>query len=313
MNELVRELTDRQHGLATLDQLAKAGVSESAVMRAVRAGRWRRVRRGLYSLAGATETNEQRLHAAVLAVGTDAVASHRAAAWLHGLKGFTKLEIEVSVAGPRRANGVHVHRIGELDRRDCMHVRWVPVTRPALTLVDLAAVADPEVVAPALDDALRKNLVRLALVQRLLDERGTQGRKGAAVLAKLLAVRSGKYVATESPLEDRFEALILAAGLPRPTRQLRLRDELGRVIARVDFAYEQERIAIWLDGFTFHADRTAFVRDHAQAQEAARLGWRHVRFTWESVTQGGAAVIDTVRSMLAEKVFTPAVGIRQLG
>jgi hypothetical protein len=293
----VRRLMLDQHGLATRAQLFALGVSNGALGRALASERWRRVRDGLYATSDAPVTPEQRVLVGVLAVAGDAVASHGAAAWLHGLAGFREPSIEVTTSSCRRAKGVRVHRM-EIPACDTEARRGIPCTRIGRTLLDLAELADAERLAAVLDDALRRKLVRVELLQRLVEERGTRGRRGAATLARLLAERRGDFVPTESKLEDLFVALIARAGLPKPRPQRLLSDERGAIYARVDFVYEDERIAIWLDGVAYHGDPAIWRKDLDQAQEAVRHGWRVVRFTWEMVTKRGEDVVDTIRTML---------------
>jgi hypothetical protein len=292
-----------QHGLATRAQLLERGISHSTIARAVASGRWRRVADGVYATNDAPATPEQRVLTGILAVGGDAVASHAAAAWLHGLVGFREPSLDVTTSSSRRAKGVHVHR-SEIRPRDTETKRGIPRTRIGRTILDLAEILSPERLAAVLDDALRRKLVRVPLVQRLVEERGRQGRRGVRALARLLAERRGDYVPTESKLEDLFVALIVDAGLPAPRRQRELRDERGRIFAEVDFAYERERVAIWLDGVAYHGDESVWRVDLDQAREAVRLGWRTVRFTWEMVTKRGPDVVETLRSML--ETYSPS-------
>jgi hypothetical protein len=297
LKERVRRLMLDQHGLATRAQLLALGMHTRAIDRAVAGGRWRRVAHGVYASNDAPATPEQRLLGAILAVDLEAVASHAAAAWLHGLVGFRDVVLEVTTTKPRRSRGVEAHR-SALSPRDTQTVRGIPCTRIGRTLLDLAEPVDAERLAAVLDDALRRKLVRVELLQRLVEERGTRGRRGAATLAHLLAERRGDFVPTESKLEDLFVALIARAGLPKPRPQRLLSDERGAIYARVDFVYEDERIAIWLDGVAFHGDPAIWRKDLDQAQEAVRRGWRVVRFTWEMVTKRGEDVVDTIRTML---------------
>ena len=74
----------RQHGVVSRGQVLAAGISPSALDRAVAAGRLERVHHGAYRYAGAPRTWEQCLLAAVLGAGGEAVVSHRSAAQLWG-------------------------------------------------------------------------------------------------------------------------------------------------------------------------------------------------------------------------------------
>jgi very-short-patch-repair endonuclease len=294
----VARLLAAQHGLATRAQLVARGAHPSAIDRALRAGRFRAVADGVYALPTSPDTGDRRLLTAVLAVGPEAVASHDAAAWVHRLRGFDAFALEVTSPEPRRARGVTVHRM-DLDRRDRETVRGIPVTRPARTFIDLRG-ADLALLEPALEDALRRRLVTVDLLARLLAQRGIRGRHGAGHLGRLLEVRGPSYRPTESELEDLFEPLLKQANVPLPGRQFNLVRPDGSFVARLDFAYAAERIGIWLDGYMCHQGVTAFQRDHFQSQEAAKLGWRTVRFTWHDLTQRGEHVVETVKALRAQ-------------
>lgn len=186
----------------------------------------------------------------------------------------------------------------EIEPRDCTVVRGIPVTQPGRTILDLAEILPLPRLMAVVKDAVQRKIVRIPLLQRLVRERGTRGRHGACVLERLLAELGGDYVPPESKLEELFLELIARAGLPKPLGQVPLIDEWGRLVAEIDFAYRAEKIAIWLDGRAYHGDVIVWEKDLSQAQEAAKQGWRHVRFTWSNVTREGDEVVATLRSML---------------
>jgi Transcriptional regulator, AbiEi antitoxin len=76
-------LASRQHGVITREQLG-LGASPEQVQRRLRAGRLRRLHRGVY-LVGAVAPERAFEHAAVLACGDCAYASHHTAATLYNL------------------------------------------------------------------------------------------------------------------------------------------------------------------------------------------------------------------------------------
>ncbi|MDQ6796444.1 MAG: hypothetical protein M3011_00225 [Actinomycetota bacterium] len=159
-------------------------------------------------------TVEQDLLAACLAGGTSAVASHRSAAAVFGLRGVGWGQPEITVRGTARPrmHGVILHR-SQLDAADRGRRGAIPVTRPARTLLDLAVV-EPAVVEGALDDALVRGLTTLGSLGRMLERSGGPGRAGSDLLRELVAVRSTGQASTESPLEDRLVWLFRGHGLP---------------------------------------------------------------------------------------------------
>ena len=87
-------------------------------------------------------------------------------------------------------------------------------------------------------------------------------------------------------------------GLPPPELQLRVHDERGGLVARVDFAWPQARLVVEVDGFAYHSSREDVRKDHARAVRLTLLGWRVLRFGWEDVVGRPEHVIAVVREAL---------------
>ncbi len=109
--EGVDQIAQTQHGVVHWDQLRASGMAPSSIVRLVEAGFLVRLHPRVYRLAGAAPTWHRDLMAATLAGGSEAVASHRAAATLWGIADPTG-EVEISV--PRHQSlgvrGAVVHR-----------------------------------------------------------------------------------------------------------------------------------------------------------------------------------------------------------
>jgi predicted transcriptional regulator of viral defense system len=133
-----------QLGLLTRHQAIEAGLSSASIARLVRSGVWERVQPRVYRVAGAPDTWEQRILAAVLSAGPTAVASHLSAGVLWGLRQMTPDWVEITVTGyERQLRRVRVHRVGSLPEEDLSVVRGIPVTTVARLLVDLSAFWSP--------------------------------------------------------------------------------------------------------------------------------------------------------------------------
>ncbi len=294
-------LARRQLGLVTRAQALAAGMSPDQVKRRLSAGIFVASQRGVYRLGGGPPTFEQQLLAACLSAAGRAVASHRGAAALWHLRGVKPEILEITVPGEAKPwlRGVAVHRSVCLDRADVTRIGPVPVTRPARTLLDLAAVA-PELAEGALDDALVRELVTLGGLTRLLDRVGASGRAGTAALRELVARRVGGQGPTESPLEDAIVGVLRAHGVPEPERQHRIRFRDGSTV-RVDLAYPELRLGIEADGRIWHSGREDFLRDRARANRLAAVGWTLLRYGWADVRRGQAlaAEVSRLRQALA--------------
>ena len=72
----------------------------------------------------------------------------------------------------------------------------------------------------------------------------------------------------------------------------------GQVVARADFAWPDVMLMLECDGQRWHDPDDARARDRRRDNEAARLGWRVVRITWDDVLNRPASVVALVRDAL---------------
>ncbi|HEX2272566.1 MAG TPA: type IV toxin-antitoxin system AbiEi family antitoxin domain-containing protein [Acidimicrobiales bacterium] len=297
----LRRLAARQHGLVSRSQVRALGLTARQVDRRTADGVLVAVRRGIYRVAGSPSSPEQALLAACMAAGSGAVASHRSAAALWELRGVDWPRPELTVPIDRRPGvpGVTVHRSVMLGRPDVTRHRRIPVTTPARTLLDLGAVA-PELVEPAMEDALFRSLVSLSSLRRTLDRVGAHGRGGTAVLRDLVDQRARGTAPTESPLEDALVALLRKHRLPEPVRQHPVTVGGGRWL-RLDLAYPAARLGIEADGRRWHSGRADFQADRERGNLLVARGWTVLRFGWDDVGRRGDRVADDVRRLLQQR------------
>ena len=279
-----------QRGLVHRKEAVRLGLTLRQVDCRVKAGVLVPVQPHVYRIAAVPTTWEQSVLAACMAAGAAAVASHRAAAVLWGLRGVPSGPAEITAAGrrlPQLWSGVVVHRAKRLEAVDVTTRNGVPVTAPALTLLGLAAVG-PEKLEPALEDALLRGLVSHEWMVRSLARLGGRGRCGSAALGALLSERSPGGPPTESPLEDAIVALLRDAGLPDPVRQHRV----GGV--RIDLAYPAVRLGIEADGRIWHGGRLDVQRNSEKANTLVHHGWRMLHFTRADAAERPSGVVDSV-------------------
>ncbi len=234
---MAAKVAELQHGVFTGDQIRAHGGSYAAVLHRLQTGAWATLPyRGLYRVAGCPSSWEQQLHALVLAAGPRAAASHRSAAALLGVPGFSRrgaIEVIVTRAFRNRTPGAWVHSSRVLPPEHMTVVEGISTTTLARTVVDLAGVVHAKQVERTLDNCLARRLVTIDALRSALLLLGRKGRPGIAVMRWLLDERTDDYVAPESGLEVRALELIRSAGLPDPVRQLDIGDDRGW-IGRVD-------------------------------------------------------------------------------
>lgn len=283
-----------QHGLVTRAQ-ALDSMTVATLDRRLSARRLEPVRRGVYRMAGAPETWEQQLLAVCLAAGPEVCASFRSAAVLHGLEGFARDGLEVTHFGARPSDieGVRIHETAVFERDHLVRVGAIPTTSPARTLYDLTAACRPWIVERAVDEALRRRIMRLDDLVAVADLLEGRGRRCCTVMREILDRRRPGYDPGESEPERRIAQLLVRGGLPEPVMQHRVR--IGAKRYRIDLAYPEERVAIEFDSWEFHSGRRAFDSDRARANELVLLGFTVLHFTSKS---GDQAIVDTVHQAL---------------
>lgn len=274
----------RQYSVFTRREAVTAGMTGRMIGWRLTNGRWTEVHRGVYRFAGAPVTWHQRVMAACLAAGPDAVASHRSAAALWSMDGFEAGPVEVtSPVTPRVVGGASIHRSRSLKGADITRTLGIPVTTVARTLIDLASSVGDEDLEAALDWALREQRTTVAYLRRRLAALGSRGREGTARLRALLDDRERNGTFDSRP-EARTSKLLVAAGLPPPVRQFRLVDDDGVLVARFDLSLPPARIAFEFESYRHHYGRQAWRRDVGRNNHAAAHGWLVFRVTEDDLT-----------------------------
>ncbi|HTJ74557.1 MAG TPA: type IV toxin-antitoxin system AbiEi family antitoxin domain-containing protein [Acidimicrobiales bacterium] len=294
-DRIISDIAGAQHWAVSRSQLIAAGVPGHVVDHRLRAGLLVPVHHGVYRLASAEPTWEQRITAATLATG--GIASHRAAAFLHGLAGVDpRVDVTVERGRAPRPAGIVVHRASALSSCDIEVRNGIARTRVPATLLGLAAVLPPGKLEAALDDALLRGLASSAYLQRRIDG-ALRGQRGVAALRQLLEVRKGGRW-TQSEFERRLLALTEDAGLPRPVPQYEVVLPGGRR-AFLDLAWPDARVAAEADSYRHHGSRQAWGRDHTRNNLLTAIGWRILPITWESVVETPGAVASLLFRALA--------------
>ena len=291
----IARLAAGQHGALSRRQLLEAGVPGHVVDHRLACGLLVGVHAGVYRVAGSPVTWHQRIAAATFAAGPGAVASHRAAAFLHGLDGIGPApEVTVGRARAPQPRGVIVHRLTALSEADVECRDGIRRTRPAATLMGLAAVLTALSLERALDDALMRGLISCAQLERRIETVGRSGRPGVAALSGLLVARGGARRWTQSDFERRLYALLKGAGLPLPMPQYEVRRPSGRR-AFLDFAWPAALVALEANSYRHHGGRLAWSRDHVRNRAVIALGWRILPVTWEDLGDQPDELLSVLR------------------
>lgn len=268
-----------RHGVLGVSEALALGLSKSQIQTDVHRGMWRRAATGVLVAAGSPASWHQSL--AIATVSTNGVASHRAAARLHGLDGHRLEIIEVTVdRGSWRVRpGWTVHQAGHLEHDDVVRVSGIAATGLARTLVDLGAVVDDELVEQALDDVLRRK-VSERWIRQTLDRLERPGPSGTGALRRVLDREDRRGPLPDSMFERLIERAATDAGVPDPQRQVRVRDADGRVIAVLDAAWPDRRIGSEAQSERWHGGPRGAQRDLDRHNQLTAMGWRMLYATW---------------------------------
>lgn len=174
------------------------------------------------------------------------MVSHGSAAVLHGLPVWSGAIERVHVTRDGPGSGklrslVHVHQ-ASLSTDDIVLVDGVVVTSVARTVLDLARTRSMEQAVAAGDLAMRLGLPPEAFFDCLTRMERWPGVRAARLVVGFLDPRS------ESPGESVSRVRMYRDRVPKPDLQRELYDGDGRVVARVDFYWDEFRTAGEFDG-----------------------------------------------------------------
>jgi Transcriptional regulator, AbiEi antitoxin len=265
----IAALAARQHGVVSRRQLSGLGIGRGAIDHRLAAGRLHALHRGVFAVGHTALAREARWMAAVLAAGDGAMLSHRAAGALWGVRGTAAARVDVTVPRRRRTRaGLRVHETALQPDEVTIH-RGIPVTDPARTLLDLAAVLRPHQLESAVNEAEHRRLAGRLSLEALLAR--YPGRKGTAALRAIVEARAIGRTRPRSDLEAAFLAVVDGHGLLRPATNRMIELPTGWVEA--DAVWSAQRLVVELDGYATHGTRHAFEDDRAEiGRSGSRAG-----------------------------------------
>ena len=274
----IARIAAAQHGNITTHQLRNVGVTRRVQDRLVEGGWLIPRHRAVYAVGHVPRARESRWLAAVLALGDEAVLSHRSAAALWAiLSGPVPTELTVPQrCGIRNRDGLLVHR-KPLPEAHVTSRDGIPVTSLLRTVLDLATVLPLRRLANAFEQAqVLHHLPPEPLAAEVLCRRGYRGN------ARLRRILSGAVdpARVRSILELRFLRMCDAQGIPRPL----VNEPIGRWT--LDFFWPEFGLVVETDGHAFHRTAAAQRRDALKDRELGRLGLDVVRLTWADVVEG---------------------------
>jgi very-short-patch-repair endonuclease len=228
--------------------------------------------------------------AAVLAAGPAAVLACRFAAALWCVRQTSRSAVEVITPRLCRRPGIAARRI-VLPHDEVTAHDGIPVTTPARTLFDLAAVLTLDQLESAFNEAEYRRLSSPTSLDALLDR--YPGRRGTTSLRRVVENhRRYGETRTRSGLERAFLSFLDANDVPRP--------KMNRVThhGELDATWPAQKLVVELDGWAAHGTRDAFERDRARDRALVTAGWRVVRITWRQLDEDRDAIARQIKALL---------------
>lgn len=256
---------------------------------------------GVYGPADLELTARERARAAWLWSRRHAVIAGNSAAALLGAKWVSPaLDAELIHHSRRPPGGITVHNETLLPG-EVIQVDGMPVTTPARTAFDIGRWASSRLHAVQRLDALANATdIKINEVEAVVAEhRGMRG------LVRLRAVLPFVDGGAESPQETRTRLVLIEAGLPAPQTQIRVCDEYGDFVARVDMGYKDLRVGIEYDGPQHWTDPQQRERDIDRHAALADLGWTIVRVSGDLLRYRQGTVIARVVAAMRAAGWCP--------
>lgn len=282
------------HGVFLRREALALGYDDRSIAHAVEGRIWHRVRHGAYIFTELWESMSQlerhftRSRAAYRTALADVVLSHTSSLAAHGTTVWDLPLSDIHLTRRdgrvgRRAAGVVQHCGAVLDA-DVVYqgeLMYMSATRTALEITTLTDVQHGLVIVNGL---LNAGLT----TRRLLQDRCVDMEMWPHTLRTDLVLRLCDP-RIESAGESRCLCLFWQQGLPRPQLQLQVRDGLGRIAGRLDFAWPELGVWVEFDGRVKYerlrrdgeSEVDVLMREKRR-EEAIReiTGWECIRITW---------------------------------
>jgi very-short-patch-repair endonuclease len=174
-------------------------------------------------------------------------------------------------------------------------LRGLPVTTRAPTVLDAAVELGLEEGARLMDRALLRKRVDVPALHAVHDRR--PGRHGAVLAGRLLTLADG---GARSEAERRAHRLVRGVGLRGWAANAEI-DLPGFGVVLGDLVFAAEKVVVEIDGWAYHRDLRAFLRDGPRQSALAAAGWVVLRTHWYELHEEPATFVGTLRRTLAAR------------
>jgi hypothetical protein len=273
------DLGRRQHGVVARPQALDLGIAATTFDRRVSTHRWHRMHAGVLLLPGADGRQPRtRISAALLAIGSHALATSWTGLYLHGVLDRHPPLVIVVVPwnrGTRRLHTVRTVRSRTLRPEDDDVVDGLAVASAERCFLDAGRTDGRDRLRVLLIDARQRRVAEPSAVaaRALLNHRVP----GAGRL--VAAARDVDAVGTDSVFSDAVHRRLLDTGLVPDSHPVPVATPGGRVL-HPDITFAVARVCIECDSLGHHGTQRGLDLDHRKEQGYRQAGWNCVRITW---------------------------------
>lgn len=292
-DRLIVELARLQAGRISRRQLLAAGVSRDGIKARLRSGRLIRLHSGVYAL-GHRHDARARHWAALLLIGRDGAISHLSAAAEHRMMRHAPMVVDVTIARRLAAcDGVRVHtRV--LESASLTTIEGLPITSPAQTLFDLAAMLGTERLTKTANEAFVQRLVTIDDLHATLER--NPRRKGSRGFRRMLERIDPEGRTVRSPLEARLNEFLRGRGYPPWESNARI--QIGGETIEPDVLWRSQRVVVEADGRDPHLAPLTFASDRRRDRRLRAEGWQPVRVTSVDLSDRPSELDADLRALL---------------
>ncbi len=227
---------------------------------------------GVYIPRGAEPSMRQRSQAAWLWSGRRGVLAGLSAAEALGAKWIDGDRPAELVHGNRRTPAGLVVHSGLLAPGEMCVIDGLAVTTPARAAFDLGRRLESTDAVQRIDALMNVTDLKVVDVDAVLTAH--PGARGVSGLRQALRLVDA---GAESPYETLTRLLLVRSGFPPPQTQLRVYDEFGNLVARLDMGWREWRVGVDFDGAHHWTDAKQRAWDIERYTLLPRLGWADIR------------------------------------
>ena len=296
MNNFTRisALARLQHGIISRQQLLKSDVSKNEIIGLVKNKFLIQIRGGIYRVSTSPNTWYQSALIAINLGGKGSLLSHESVLKLYGILNFDKdsnylrnrpnytrrLIHVLSNHKEFRDKRIYIHKSRIVLLNDMSNVyKQIPHVSLERAIIDCSQQLTDTELSYAVERVLQIKLATPISFEETLDALpsgpGREKKRISKLVNEISKVNSVKHV--ESILEKRIERIIRRCVKYQLEKQYEVDIQSNKF--RLDFAVPQLKIAIEVDGYQYHAHRSAFDADRNRSSLLTIAGWKVIHIT----------------------------------